>query len=317
MGFFENLFTSFEVIVNSVVIQTDYFDIFRYSIVGYFTFRLMWMGYMTQFERIQTPITESIYIGLKYAVIIIFASNYNGYLDLVFKAINGFKDYVSGNTNIFAMLDHTVKTGGNLASLLYEEGNMESGSLASLIVWVFIFFACSAPIFIIMVNIVKLKLLTLTAPLFIGCLMFGWFKNLFTQWLSLVVSSVLTYLFLGLILQISVNFLEKQILLITENAENEIPNTFDVAGTAVLICIATYILAKISVEIAKAIGQVSIERASMDQTAKASNLITKGASRAGKSVANATPVIAKNVSRGATKARGAFNRAMNKYTANN
>ena len=29
MGFFENLFTSFEVIVNSVVIQTDYFDIFR------------------------------------------------------------------------------------------------------------------------------------------------------------------------------------------------------------------------------------------------------------------------------------------------
>lgn len=166
MGFFENLFTSFEAIVSSVVIQTDYFDIFRYSIVGYFTFRLMWMGYMTQFGRIQTPITESIYIGLKYAVIIIFASNYNGYLDLVFKAINGFKDFVSGNTNIFAMLDQTVKTGGNLASL---------------IVWVFVFFACSAPIFINMVNIVTLKLLTLTAPLFIGCLMFGWFKNLFTQ----------------------------------------------------------------------------------------------------------------------------------------
>ena len=181
---------------------------------------------------------------------------------------------------------------------------MVSGSLASLIVWVFIFFACSAPIFIIMVNIVTLKLLTLTAPLFIGCLMFGWFKNLFTQWLSLVISSVLTYLFLGLILQISVNFLEKQILLITENAENEIPNIFGVAGTAVLICIATYILAKISVEIAKAIGQVSIEGASMAQTANASNLITKDASRAGKSVANATPVIAKNVSRGATKARG-------------
>lgn len=139
MGFFENLFTSFEAIVNSVVIQTDYFDIFRYSIVGYFTFRLMWMGYMTQFGRIQTPITESIYIGLKYAVIIIFASNYNGYLDLVFKAINGFKDFVSGNTNIFAMLDQTVKTGGNLASLLYEEGNMVSGSLASLIVWAFVF----------------------------------------------------------------------------------------------------------------------------------------------------------------------------------
>lgn len=316
MGFFENLFTSFETIINDVVIQTDYFDIFRYSIVSYFTCRLMWMGYMTYFGRLQTPVTEVIYTGLKYTIIMIFASNYNGYLGLVFDAIDGFKDYVSGSTNIYATLDQTVKIGGELASILYDEGNMVSGSLASLCVWVAVFFACSAPLFIIMINIVTLKLLTLTAPIFIGCLMFGWFRNLFTQWLSLIISSILTYLFLGLVLQMSISFLQSQILRITENAEEKIPNIFGVAGTAVLICVATYILSKISVEIAKAIGQVSIEGASMAQTVNTASLLSRGASKASSGVANATPTIKKSVSRGASKARGAFDRAMNKYKAN-
>ncbi|EGH26372.1 conjugal transfer protein, partial [Pseudomonas amygdali pv. mori str. 301020] len=54
---------------------------------------------------------------------------------------------------------------------------------------------------------VTIALLSITAPLFIFCLMFGFLRTMFNNWLQLIFSSILTVLFASLIVNISIAFM--------------------------------------------------------------------------------------------------------------
>lgn len=259
MGFFETLFDAFNEMVNEAVAPVQYYMIFKVIIGTWVTIRVGYIAIQTTLGYEKRAVERVLLECLKLLIIMLMAMNYNGYLDACFSALDSFKSWVSGNVNIYAQLDKTFLIGQDLAAVIYDQGDMISGPLGAMLVTAGVTVVCATPLLLLFVASITLKILSLTAPIFIGCLMFGIFKNFFTQWLNLVLANALIYLFLGLVLGIAIGFFQDQLTALLENVNAERPSIWGSIGILMIICFATFIMCKMAVELAKSITQVCIE----------------------------------------------------------
>lgn len=113
------------------------------------------------------------------------------------------------------------------------------------------FIACGALIFY--TEIVE-KILLATAPIFIFCLMWGWLKDSFSQWLSAILGNAMILLFTGVILKFSIKLADIAV------GVNSQTNAF----TSMVLCIIAGVLSLSSVkwgrEIALGLARVSVDR---------------------------------------------------------
>ena len=113
------------------------------------------------------------------------------------------------------------------------------------------FIACGALIFY--TEIVE-KILLATAPIFIFCLMWGWLKDSFSQWLSAILGNAMILLFTGVILKFSIKLADVAV------GVNSQTNAF----TSMVLCIIAGVLSLSSVkwgrEIALGLARVSVDR---------------------------------------------------------
>lgn len=77
---------------------------------------------------------------------------------------------------------------------------------------------------------VTLKLLTVTAPVFIFCLMFGFLRQMFNSWLQLIFSSCLIFMFGSLALRAGTSFLNIVLSLAIDTVDNR--NLIKIGATA-------------------------------------------------------------------------------------
>lgn len=259
MGFFETLFSAFNGVVNQAVAPTQYYMIFKMIIGAWVTIRVGYIAIQATLGYEKRAVERVLLECLKLLAIMLIAMNYNGYLDTCFSALDSFKNWVSGNENIYAQLDETFVVGQEMAGVIYDQGDMISGPLGAMLVTAAVTVVCAAPLLLLFTASITLKILSLTAPIFIGCLMFGVLKNFFTQWLNLVLANILIYLFLGLVLSVAIAFFRDQLESLLENVNAERPSIWGSIGILMIICFATFIMCKMSVELAKSITQVCIE----------------------------------------------------------
>ncbi|EED6798162.1 type IV secretion system protein, partial [Salmonella enterica subsp. enterica serovar Enteritidis] len=136
-------------------------------------------------------------------IILLFVKNTGGILTSATDAIDGLKNTLAGGdpwvwmdqlwvkviqvaTLIFDKDTSTVPVAGGIGALLTYVGGVLALLLCSIV------FAAAE---------LTLLLLSVTAPIFIMCLMFGFLRQMFNSWLQLNFSSLLVFLFAALALR--------------------------------------------------------------------------------------------------------------------
>ncbi|RMP11004.1 type IV secretion system protein [Pseudomonas syringae group genomosp. 3] len=187
-----------------------YLEMVATLMAGAVTLYILWVGYQTLAGKVQTPIHDVLWNLGKIAVILAFIDNAGGYRDALIDALHGLKEGLSGNTpgGVWATLDKMWSQTQILADSVYNldpAGPIApkvKGGIATLLVWGGSLLFMGAAALIFLAADITMTVLGLTAPLFIFCLMFGFLRTMFNNWLQLIFSSILTVMFASLVLGI-------------------------------------------------------------------------------------------------------------------
>ncbi|MCG8154952.1 type IV secretion system protein [Brenneria goodwinii] len=238
-----------------------YGDMISVIAVSSFTLFVTYRGYQTLAGKLQTPLEDVIWDVGRMLLIMTFVLNLGGWLDLTISAINGLKDGVSGDENVWVLLDTVWIKAQTIGQKLYQQDDAAyvklNGGLAELLVWggaiVTLLFGSA-------VNLLAeltIVLMTTTAPLFIFCLLYGFLIPMFNNWLKIIFTVILTILFSALSIRIVINYLNG----ILDKAVNFADNA-NIITLGVQCCVAGIISGIIiffSAKIASALGGIAVQ----------------------------------------------------------
>lgn len=211
-GFFVKFNTTIMDAINKLgdTYQAQYATGVMSLMVGGVTVYILWVGYSTLAGKQQTPVPDLVWNLARFAIIISFITNAGGYLTSLSEALEGIKEGFSGGTSVWATLDTLWQSTQTLGDLIYKQdqstyvpleggiglGLVWAGSIALMLISSVVFLTAD----------MTMKFMIITAPIFIGCLMFGWLRPMFNNWLTLIFSSILTVLFASLVINLAVDF---------------------------------------------------------------------------------------------------------------
>ncbi|EOC2227811.1 type IV secretion system protein [Escherichia coli] len=229
------------------------------------TIYIMWRGYQTLAGKLSTPMEDTMWDIMRMAIILSFVANVSGYLDGVIDAINGLKEGFSGGESIWKMLDNLWKSARVLGKKLHDMDNStyvkDEGWTAQFYVWLGIFVLMTITAFVSMIAEVMILLLCITAPIFIFCLMYGFLRPMFNNWLQNIFAAILTILFSALSLRIVINFLTSRMAEATAQADkvNIVELGAQVCLAGICAAILVYLSAKLAASLAGASATVSMQ----------------------------------------------------------
>ncbi|ECY5422381.1 type IV secretion system protein, partial [Salmonella enterica subsp. enterica serovar Abony] len=216
------------------------------------TIYIMWRGYQTLAGKISTPMEDTMWDIMRMAIILSFVANISGYLDGVIDAVNGLKEGFSGSDNIWQLLDCLWNNAKVLGKTLHDMDNStyikDEGMTAQFYVWLGIFVLMIITAFVSMIAEVMILLLSITAPIFIFCLMYGFLRPMFNNWLQNIFAAILTILLSSLSLRIVVNYLNSRLALATQGAAQA--NIVELGAQVCLAGICAAILVYLSAKLA-------------------------------------------------------------------
>ncbi|KWS54911.1 type IV secretion system protein [Pseudomonas amygdali] len=214
MGFFEkyNALIMEKIDTLSAGLTSNYAQMVAVIITAAVTLYILWVGYQTLAGKIRTPIQDLMWDLAKFAVILTFVNNVDGYLAFALDAAKDIKNgfATAGDESTWALLDKMWARSQELGEILYK---MDDGFVpltgwgARNMIWLGSGVLMTVTALVFLVADVTIALLSITAPLFIFCLMFGFLRTMFNNWLQLIFSSILTVLFASLIVNISMAFM--------------------------------------------------------------------------------------------------------------
>ncbi|QDY44473.1 type IV secretion system protein [Candidatus Pantoea soli] len=216
-------------------------------------------GYQTMAGKLQTPAVDVIWDLSRLAIIFSFVANVDGYLDATINAIDGLKEGFSGGTNIWQMLDTLWLKAQTVAKTLHDLDDStvvkDEGMTAQLFVWFGVMVIMVVCAFVSLLAEVTILLLSITAPLFIFCLAWGVFRQMFNNWLQNIFAGILTIMFSALSLRIVINILDRVLSQATTGAANA--NIVTLGAQVCLVAILGALLIWISAKIAGALAGAS------------------------------------------------------------
>ncbi|RXK13233.1 conjugal transfer protein TrbL [Halarcobacter mediterraneus] len=215
-------------------------------------------GYAILAGKTQDPIREILWDLVLKAVIITFALNIGGWLTMVIDAMNGIHQWAGGRVSLYAEMDQLFAKAKEVANMAYEKGNMFSGTIALLLVYLGFFIGAIPALIITIVTSFTLKILVMIAPFMFFALFYGWLKNMFTQWLSLFFANTLAVLSVTLIFSAVVNKFENFI----SHSGNSINNGLDpfyVGVQVIIVGVLLVVLVYVAYHIAEKVATVSME----------------------------------------------------------
>lgn len=208
-GFESDFFQTTHEVIFSILNKSIAGKLNEYSDIAYtlgkygVSLYVLWYAFTVLAKKQQSPVPDFIWNICRFYVILLFVKDIGGILTSATNAIDGLKDTLAGGdpwvwmdqlwvkviqvaTLIFDKDTSTVPVAGGIGALLTYAGGVFSLLLCSIV------FASAE---------LTLLLLSVTAPLFIMCLMFGFLRQMFNSWLQLNFSSLLVFLFAALALR--------------------------------------------------------------------------------------------------------------------
>lgn len=229
------------------------------------TLYILWRGYQILAGKLSTPMEDVMWDIMRMAIILSFVANAGGYLDGVIDAINGLKEGFSGGDNIWQLLDSLWDKAKVLGKTLHDMDNStyikDEGMTAQFYVWLGIFVLMIVTAFVSMIAEVMILLLSITAPIFIFCLTYGFLRPMFNNWLQNIFSAILTVLFSALSLRITVNYLNLVLKKATDVANNSaiVELGAQVCLAGICAAILVYLSARLAGALAGASATVSMQ----------------------------------------------------------
>ncbi|MBX9493052.1 type IV secretion system protein [Yersinia enterocolitica] len=189
--------------------QAEYATGIMSLMVGSITLYILYVGYSTLAGKTTTPVPDLVWNLARFAIITAFISNAGGYLTSLSEGVQGLKDGFSGGTSVWATLDTLWAGTQDLATDVFQRDDSwvpVLGWLGMLCIWggSIVLMITSAVVFL--TADLTMKFMLITAPIFLFCLMFGFLRPMFNNWLQLIFSSILTVLFASMIINLAVDF---------------------------------------------------------------------------------------------------------------
>lgn len=211
-GFFVKFNTTIMDAINKLgdTYQAQYATGIMSLMVGSVTLYILWIGYSALAGKRQTPVPDLVWDLARFAMITAFISNAGGYLTATTDALQGLKDGFTGSTSVWATLDTLWESTQKLGDLVYEKDNSTyvkaEGGLGLLLVWGGSIALMFMSVIVFLTADLTMTFMLITAPIFIFCLMFGFLRSMFNNWLQLIFSSILTVLFASLVIRLAIDF---------------------------------------------------------------------------------------------------------------
>ncbi|MBA0213249.1 type IV secretion system protein [Pectobacterium brasiliense] len=240
-----------------------YGDMVSIIAVSSFTLFVTYRGYQTLAGKLQTPVEDVIWDVGRMLLIMTFVLNLDGWLDLAISAINGLTDGVSGDDNVWVLLDTVWAKAQTIGQKLYQQDDSTyvklNGGIAQLLVWGGVIVTLLFGSAVNLLAGIIIVLMTTTAPLFIFCLLYGFLIPMFNNWLKIIFTVILTIMFSALSIRIVINYLNS----LLDKAVN-FADSANIITLGVQCCVAGVISGVIiwfSAKIANALGGVAVQAA--------------------------------------------------------
>ncbi|WP_338878266.1 type IV secretion system protein (plasmid) [Campylobacter jejuni] len=170
------------------------------------TLVIMYKGYEVLMGRSQSPIRELTWDIVGKLVAITFALNLGGWLDLTISTMDGLYEWAGGGTQMYKTLDEMYANTAQLTNIIWAKSSGVGGAILAIVAMLlcYVGFAIAVvPTFaILVVTTFTQTLLVITAPIVFWLLVFKATKNVFTQWIGLLLSNTLVILLVGLFLSV-------------------------------------------------------------------------------------------------------------------
>ncbi|WP_075809025.1 type IV secretion system protein [Raoultella ornithinolytica] len=284
-----------------------YGDMISVIAVSSFTLFVTYRGYQTLAGKLQTPVEDVIWDVGRMLLIMTFVLNLDGWLDLAISAINGLTDGVSGDDNVWVLLDTVWAKAQTIGQKLYQQDDSTyvklNGGIAQLLVWggaiVTLLFGSAVNL---LAGII-IVLMTTTAPLFIFCLLYGFLIPMFNNWLKIIFTVILTIMFSALSIRIVINYLNG----LLDKAVN-FADSANIITLGVQCCVAgvmSGVIIWFSAKIANALGGVAVQVALQGATMSGLRGLAKPSPNAAKPAMKAGAAGARLAAKGGVSAANA------------
>ncbi|HAA2100042.1 TPA_asm: conjugal transfer protein TrbL [Campylobacter coli] len=289
------------------------------------TLVIMYKGYEVLMGTSQSPIRELTWDIAGKLLAITFALNIGGWLTLVINAMDGIYEWAGGGTQMYKTLDEMFVNTINLTDIIWTKTSGFADSLmaiaAMLLCYVGFAIAVVPTLAIFVITTFTQTLLVITAPIVFWLLIFKSTKNVFTQWIGLLLSNTLVILLVGLFLSV---FME-QISTWIKYFIKETQTGGEVLKTSIFFVIASLVLVIMIISAklyAEKVANVSMEGAMGGAMGSALNPVSrlagwtagKAAGKAAGKTVNAGKTGAKLAAKGAKlAAKGGYSFAKKMY----
>ncbi|EHM0602638.1 type IV secretion system protein, partial [Campylobacter jejuni] len=228
------------------------------------TLVIMYKGYEVLMGISQSPIRELTWDIAGKLLAITFALNIGGWLTLVINAMDGIYEWAGGGTQMYKTLDEMYANTAQLANIIWAKSSGVGGAIlaivAMLLCYVGFVIAVVPTLAIFVITTFTQTLLVITAPIVFWLLIFKSTKNVFTQWIGLLLSNTLVILLVGLFLSVFMEQISGWISLLS----SKIQAGAEVLGISIFFVIASLVLVIMIISAklyAEKIANVSMEGA--------------------------------------------------------
>lgn len=196
----------------SEVLSSQVSTLFTASITLY----VLFYGYMVLAGKIEAPVSDLIWNLAKFALLITFINNVDGWLDLTKESIKSLSE-ITGTRGL-GFLDTQFSQIGRTTKFYADKADWGLGWVVAVLIWAGFLLSCIPAVLLIVINKVSMYFLLALLPLFIFCLMWGWLKESFNQYLSAILSNALVIVVVTVFLEAINNFLYEATLSGTLNS---------------------------------------------------------------------------------------------------
>ncbi|EDH3406761.1 type IV secretion system protein [Campylobacter coli] len=281
------------------------------------TLVIMYKGYEVLMGTSQSPIRELTWDIAGKLLAITFALNIGGWLTLVINAMDGIYEWAGGGTQMYKTLDEMYANTAQLANIIWAKSSGVGGAIlaivAMLLCYVGFVIAVVPTLTIFVITTFTQTLLVITAPIVFWLLIFKSTKNVFTQWIGLLLSNTLVILLVGLFLSVFMEQISGWISLLS----SKIQAGAEVLGISIFFVIASLVLVIMIISAklyAEKVANVSMEGAMGSALNPVSRLAGWTAGKAAGKTVNAGKTGAKLAAKGAKlAAKGGYSFAKKMY----
>lgn len=229
------------------------------------TVLILYYGYSIMTSRGSNATIQDMLFNLaRIGIVLAFVQNSEGLLDTAIGFIHELKTGFIEEKSLFALLDEQFLVTQQLSQDVFKLDTAYirlQGFAASCMIWLGTIFMLTSSAIVFIAAEVSLALLTVTSPIFIGCLTYGFTRELFNGWLRSVFSCIITLIFATLVVKIGIdisNDITRQ-LIISPSQDNLMTIGATVLVTGVIISSLTLVATKMAGNISGVAATSSIQ----------------------------------------------------------